>query len=316
MKKNPAIAFGKSMMELYEEKSELDGAHLILNKALTQGSRDIKAKAAEKMLELAPNQDPKTAEGTYILLAQFASGKTRIEALKQILELGKSETGEQAVAKLTQVCGAPGNEGVEVRQEAAKLLLKHVVDDLRSKKSADALALIGRTGDNETSATAYDHLLTNHIDSPVIEETIQRLPRMPKRSTETLLQAICDKGTGAVKAKAAIAFNKFIATRSLYAGYYSSADEKTIEAIGKETYDYLMETPPDNQMALVEEILVDYVDSNDSTIETAKEELFVIQNLSVGKTAPDIVANDLDGKEFKLSDYRGKVVFLDFWGDW
>jgi hypothetical protein len=31
------------------------------------------------------------------------------------------------------------------------------------------------------------------------------------------------------------------------------------------------------------------------------------------KTAPEIVGTDQDGKEFKLSDYRGKVVMLDFW---
>ncbi|MEC7582943.1 MAG: hypothetical protein VYE77_01385 [Planctomycetota bacterium] len=35
-----------------------------------------------------------------------------------------------------------------------------------------------------------------------------------------------------------------------------------------------------------------------------------------GQQAPDIVGIDLDGTEFKLSDYRGKVIFLDFWGDW
>jgi hypothetical protein len=38
--------------------------------------------------------------------------------------------------------------------------------------------------------------------------------------------------------------------------------------------------------------------------------------LAVGKVAPDIVGEDIDGKEFKLSDYRGKVVVLDFWGNW
>jgi len=36
----------------------------------------------------------------------------------------------------------------------------------------------------------------------------------------------------------------------------------------------------------------------------------------VGDLAPEIVGNDIDGSEFKLSDYRGKVVVLDFWGDW
>jgi hypothetical protein len=29
--------------------------------------------------------------------------------------------------------------------------------------------------------------------------------------------------------------------------------------------------------------------------------------------APEIVGTDQDGKELKLSDYRGKVVMLDFW---
>jgi hypothetical protein len=39
-------------------------------------------------------------------------------------------------------------------------------------------------------------------------------------------------------------------------------------------------------------------------------------NLQVGQLAPDIVGSDFDGVAFKLSDYRGKVVVLDFWGDW
>lgn len=36
----------------------------------------------------------------------------------------------------------------------------------------------------------------------------------------------------------------------------------------------------------------------------------------VGQPAPDIVGVDLDGKPLKLSDYRGKVVVVDFWGYW
>jgi hypothetical protein len=40
------------------------------------------------------------------------------------------------------------------------------------------------------------------------------------------------------------------------------------------------------------------------------------EHLQVGMVAPDIAGSDLDGIEFKLSDYRGKVVLLDFWGFW
>lgn len=38
--------------------------------------------------------------------------------------------------------------------------------------------------------------------------------------------------------------------------------------------------------------------------------------LAVGQPAPEIVGEDIDGVPFKLSDYRGKVVVLDFWGHW
>ncbi len=39
-------------------------------------------------------------------------------------------------------------------------------------------------------------------------------------------------------------------------------------------------------------------------------------DLAIGKPAPEISGVDVDGVKFKLSDYRGKVVVLDFWGDW
>jgi hypothetical protein len=30
----------------------------------------------------------------------------------------------------------------------------------------------------------------------------------------------------------------------------------------------------------------------------------------------EIQGEDIDGRRFKLSHYRGKVVLLDFWGHW
>jgi hypothetical protein len=48
----------------------------------------------------------------------------------------------------------------------------------------------------------------------------------------------------------------------------------------------------------------------------AKGELFEMRHLAIGMVVPDIEDEDIDGKKFKLSDYRGKVVLIDFWGDW
>ena len=48
----------------------------------------------------------------------------------------------------------------------------------------------------------------------------------------------------------------------------------------------------------------------------AEGQLFEYRNLSIGKKAPDIEGEDTNGDKFKLSDYRGKVILLDFWAHW
>jgi hypothetical protein len=45
-------------------------------------------------------------------------------------------------------------------------------------------------------------------------------------------------------------------------------------------------------------------------------DLFEIRNLAVGMVAPEIEGEDIDGTPMKLSEFRGKVVVLDFWGNW
>ena len=44
--------------------------------------------------------------------------------------------------------------------------------------------------------------------------------------------------------------------------------------------------------------------------------VFELENLQIGMVAPEIIGEDVDGKEIKLSQFRGQVVVLDFWGFW
>ena len=53
-----------------------------------------------------------------------------------------------------------------------------------------------------------------------------------------------------------------------------------------------------------------------SVAEKAKSELYELRHLSKGKLAPEIQGQDQDGRQFKLTDYRGKVVLLYFWQEY
>jgi hypothetical protein len=70
---------------------------------------------------------------------------------------------------------------------------------------------------------------------------------------------------------------------------------------------------------LFEEAAAKYADVEtafDGTVgRKAQSELFDLRYLPVGKAAPEIQGTDQDGTPFKLSDYKGKVVLLDFWSE-
>ena len=82
------------------------------------------------------------------------------------------------------------------------------------------------------------------------------------------------------------------------------------------------ERTPGNQAKaekLYQQVVDDYADVSylrGNLGDRAAGALYATKNIGIGKVAPEIVAEDLDGVKFKLSDYRGKVVVLDFWGDW
>jgi hypothetical protein len=75
-------------------------------------------------------------------------------------------------------------------------------------------------------------------------------------------------------------------------------------------------TEEDRKQAEADLRTVAKVTQDEDLLAEAKEALFEIEHLSIGATAPDIDGVDVDGVAFKLSDYRGKVVLLDFWGFW
>ncbi len=73
--------------------------------------------------------------------------------------------------------------------------------------------------------------------------------------------------------------------------------------------------------ALLERVVAEFGDvQSDGEPRTlgviASGELFAMRNLAIGMLAPAVEGTDHEGKRFKLSDFRGRVVVMTFSGNW
>src|SRR5262249_35650653 len=135
---------------------------------------------------------------------------------------------------------------------------------------------------------AVELVVQHHLDSGALKETCQRLASAPVANGETLLRTVLAKSPDReVKAWACFALAKDLARRS-------GSDEKLQAEV----------------VRLGDRIGEEFADVR--SLAGAVGEF----RRSIGQIAPDIEGEDIEGETFKLSDYRGKVVVLDFWGNW
>jgi hypothetical protein len=148
----------------------------------------------------------------------------------------------------------------------------------------------------QVSEDAWTTLLVDHATSKDLSRAISSIGRMGRalggEKVRTLLSGVIDKNPHE---------SIRIEARFTRAGLVLADEEASDEAraMAKEDLQAVMASKAVPALA-----------------QRAEGQLFVLENLQIGMTAPDIESNDLDGVAFKLSDYRGKVVVLDFWGDW
>ena len=150
-------------------------------------------------------------------------------------------------------------------------------------------------------ATATDRLLEKFPNHPAVEQIVQTMARGGADDAATLKKIAATATSAKLKASATYGLGQNLAAQLDALGDKPEQIEK-VAAEAEKVFAQAIELF-DKEKLLAQK-------------ETAEKELTSFRTLRVGKEAPDIKGADLDGKEFKLTDYRGKVVLLDFWGNW
>jgi hypothetical protein len=155
----------------------------------------------------------------------------------------------------------------------------------RLDRRADVVALKGEL---------VERLLREHADAPwAAEHVVEMLQRQKVHFDESWVRARLEQLAGATKNDETAAAAWYALAQRLTGSKATPEERKRGEEL----------------MARIEK---DYAGTKTAA---ALDEKKSAADYDVGGK-PDFEAVDADGVAFKLSDYRGKVVLLDFWGFW
>ena len=185
----------------------------------------------------------------------------------------------------------------------------------------------GRGKDN-LEARAIAILLRDHVQSDKVGEVCRRVSYGFSKECETFLRTVLEKNPHKdVQGLACLRLAQFLNARLQRLDLIKELPEMAKRYEGLFGKDYLAALQrQDRAKALKEaEVLFERaaeqygdvkVPYGDTVAAKAKSDLHEIRHLSVGREAQEIEGQDQDGKRFKLSDYRGKVVLLYFWSEY
>lgn len=177
---------------------------------------------------------------------------------------------------------------------------------------------------------ALDRLSRDHLDSDKLATVCSSLAYSPPTGKEEVFlnRVISGSKEKSLRAAACLSLAVFRERTAEFAETYrKKKDEKgwLSDASLKRVREQLEKADPGqlrkDAEATFERVAHEFAavktpHDDDTYGEQANAYLFEMRSLVVGKPAPEVEGEDLDGKQFRLSDYRGKVVVLDFWGNW
>lgn len=182
-----------------------------------------------------------------------------------------------------------------------------------------------------TRDSIFAPLLADHVASPKLVDAVRGMGRTTVSvPSESFLRAVIEKSPHrevkgfATNALAGVLLGMASLSESINTPEWTEKKAQGIEEYyGKETIEEASARGAreftKEAERLLEGVAKDYGDLQSFRFplgQVAEMDLFELHHLQVGMVAPDVAGSDVDGIAFKLSDYRGKVVVLDFWGFW
>jgi hypothetical protein len=210
----------------------------------------------------------------------------------------------------------------------AKRFLQLAEQHPQDPAAADALLwVVSKVRGKSDTTRALDMLVTHHIQSNKLGPASKDIAGSRSIAAEKLLRATLEKNPyEEVRAQACYYLATLLDLEASLVGQLKAQPElapRVLQYYGKEYGEHLTSLEPavleEQRERVYERILETFPDVKlqaDKLGMLAEKMLFQIRHLSIGKAAPEIEGEDIHGKEFKLSDYRGKVVMLTFWGHW
>jgi hypothetical protein len=275
----------------------------------------------------------------FVLAARAADDKDKpdkkaapaeeLQALEQEFQKAQQQIFERAIkAKSDDDRAAFGKEMRQLTTTFTPRFLKLAEKNAKDPAAVDALLWVMQHVEMGKEAdTAAEMIIENHLNSAKVKQSLQRFAQSQSSAAEKLLRAAMKVNEVETQAVATFALAQYLKSRAELPTLLASLDEATLKQVegnyGKQFLEDLRKVDSEKMTKEVETLLetvekkfAEVGVNNQPLGEQVKPMLFELRNLAVGKVAPEIEGEDLDGKKFKLSDYRGKVVALDFWGNW
>ena len=165
---------------------------------------------------------------------------------------------------------------------------------------------------------AMDLLIQHHAHGERVVDLIRFLVSpayfaSASGSVERLLREVIDRNPSRdVRAEACFCLVQFLKNKAEFVSLLKSpqGDELAEGLEDRWGRDYVEQIKSCDPGRLTEEA--------DELFEQGHEKYadYLDSHVVYGEQAPEINGDDIHGRPMRMSDYRGKVVVLDFWGDW